>query len=131
MRRVLLAFVVGVFVVPAKAQPLEILGYAGQLGEWELTGTVTPNTSRGKEFTGPLKLTHVGVCTQDGPEVKNGELRFQLFGSSSSSRMKATLLIEGAECSYNGRLSDSYSGMMVCPDKRAVPLKIWVKSATE
>jgi len=69
-------------------------------------------------------MTHVGVCTQDGPEVKEGEMRLQL---SSSSRMKATLLIGGVECSYNGKLSDSYLGMMSCPDRRPVPLKIWVK----
>ena len=36
-------------------------------------------------------------------------------------------MIDGAECSYSGRLTDSYSGMMNCPDKRAVPLKVWVK----
>jgi hypothetical protein len=109
---------------PAAAQPLEVVGYAGVLGEWELVGTVTPQASGAKAFAGPLKLTHVGVCTQDGPEVKDGQMRFQL---SAGSRMKATLLIDGVECSYSGKLSDSYSGMMNCPDKRAVPLKLWVK----
>ena len=110
---------------PAMAQSLEVHGHAGFLGEWELVGTVTPNGSaRVKQFSGPLKITHVGICTQDGPEVKDGELRFQLSGSS---RMKATLVIDGAECSYSGKLSDVYSGMMSCPDKRAVPLKLWVK----
>ena len=54
--------------------------------------------------------------------MKDGELHFQLSGSS---RMKAMLVIDGAECSYNGKLSDVYSGMMSCPDKRAVPLKLW------
>ncbi len=78
--------VLGAVAAPAAAQSLEILGYAGVLGEWELAGTVTPNGSRAKEFAGPVKLTHVGVCTQDGPEVKNGEMRVQLSGSSSSSR---------------------------------------------
>jgi hypothetical protein len=110
---------------PAMAQSMEVHGHAGFLGEWELVGTVTANgSSRVKQFTGPLKITHVGVCTQDGPEVKDGELRFQLSGAS---RMKATLVIDGAECSYSGKLSESYSGMMSCPDKRAVPLKLWVK----
>ena len=126
MKALIIAAILGAVATPAASQPLEILGYAGVLGEWELAGTATPNGSRLKEFAGPLKITHVGVCTQDGPEVKNGEMRFQLSGSSSS-RMKATLLIDGAECTYSGRLSDSYSGMMICPDKRTVPLKIWVK----
>jgi hypothetical protein len=117
--------VLGALAAPA-AHSLELIGYAGVLGEWELTGIVTPNASGAKSFAGPLKLTHVGVCTQDGPEVKSGEMRFALSGSPPS-RMKATLLIDGVECSYNGKLSDSYSGMMSCPDKRAVPLKLWVK----
>jgi hypothetical protein len=111
---------------PAAAQQIEILGYAGVLGEWELVGTATSEGSRVKKYSGPVKLTHIGVCTQDGPEVKAGEVRFQLSGASSS-RMSATLLIDGVECSYSGRLSDSYSGTMNCADKRAVPLKIWLK----
>lgn len=127
MKAFFLAAALAVVATPAASQSVEILGYAGVLGEWELAGTLAPNGSRAKEFAGPLKITHVGVCTQDGPEVKNGEMRFQLSGSASSSRMKATLVIDGAECSYNARLSDSYSGMMTCTDKRAVPLKIWLK----
>jgi hypothetical protein len=122
-KRAVLLVILSVVAPPAMAQTLEVHGHAGILGEWELVGTVTPN-GRAKEFTGPLKMTHVGVCTQDGPEVKEGEMRLQL---SSSSRMKATLLIGGVECSYNGKLSDSYLGMMSCPDRRPVPLKIWVK----
>jgi len=126
VRTLILAVVLGALATPAASQSLEILGYAGVLGEWELAGTAIPKSSRAKEFSGPLKITHVGVCTQDGPEVKAGEMRFRLSGSSSS-HMTATLLIDGVKCSYSGRLSDSYSGMMSCPDKRAVPLKIWVK----
>ena len=101
-------------------------GYAGVLGEWELTATVTEKASRRtKEFSGPLTMTHVGVCTQDGPEEKTGEIRFQI--SAFSSRLNATLLVAGVDCSYSGRLSDSYTGMMTCPDREAVPLKLWVK----
>lgn len=127
MRALLLAAAFGVIATPAASQSLELVGYAGVLGEWELAGMMAPNGSRVREYAGPLKVTHVGVCTQDGPEVKNGEMRFQLSGSPASARMKATLMIDGAECTYNARLSDSYSGMMICPDKRAVPLKIWIK----
>jgi hypothetical protein len=116
----------GVLGVPAQAQSLQVIGYAGVLGEWELTATVTEKASRRtKEFSGPLTMKHTGVCTQDGPEEKTGEMRFQL--SSSSSRLDATLLVAGVECTYRGKLSDSYSGMMSCPDRQAVPLKLWVK----
>jgi hypothetical protein len=47
--------------------------------------------------------------------------------SNSSSRLTATLSVAGLECTYSGRLSDFYTGMMICPDREAVPLKLWVK----
>lgn len=124
MRALLLLIMLGALATPAQAQSRQVIGYAGVLGEWELTATVTENSSRrSKEFSGPLTMKHTGVCTQDGPEEKTGELRFQL----SSSRLTATLLVAGVACTYSGKLSDSYSGMMNCPDRSAVPLRLWVK----
>ena len=124
MRALLLLIMLGALATPAQAQSRQVFGYAGVLGEWELTATVTENSSRrSKEFSGPLTMKHTGVCTQDGPEEKTGELQFQL----SSSRLTATLLVAGVACTYSGKLSDSYSGMMNCPDRSAVPLRLWVK----
>jgi hypothetical protein len=124
VRALLLLIMLGALATPAQAQSRQVIGYAGVLGEWELTATVTENSSRrSKEFSGPLTMKHTGVCTQDGPEEKTGELRFQL----SSSRLTATLLVAGVACTYSGKLSDSYSGMMNCPDRSAVPLRLWVK----
>ena len=40
---------------------------------------------------------------------------------------RATLSIAGVECTYRGRLSDSYTGKLYCPDRPAVPLELWVK----
>ncbi len=118
----------------ADAQSLQVIGYVGVLGEWELTATVTQKTPdrTTSEFYGPLTMTHVGLCTQDGPEQKPGEIRFRIIGSSfamfgSSVSIKAKLLIDGVECSYSARLSDSYKGLMNCPDGRAVPLTLWLK----
>ena len=126
MRALLLLFLAGVLAAPAQAKSLQLVGYAGVLGEWELTATVIEN-ARGwtKEFSGPLSMKHVGICTQDGPEEKSGEIRFQI--SALSSRLDATLLVEGVACSYSAGLSDPYSGMMACPDREAVPLKLWLK----
>ncbi len=70
-------------------------------------------------------MKHVGLCTQDGPEEKAGEIRFQI--SALSSRLTATLSVAGIDCTYRGGLSDSYTGMMHCPDRQAVPLELWVK----
>ena len=125
-RALLLLIALSALATPARTQSLQVIGYAGVLGEWELTATVTEKASRRtKEYSGPLTMTHVGVCTQDGPEEKTGEIRFQI--SALSSRLNATLSVAGIECTYRGRLSDSYTGMMYCPDRQAVPLQLWVK----
>ena len=126
MRALFLLIVLSTLATPTQAQSLQVLGYAGVLGEWELTATVTEKTSRRtKEFSGPLTMKHVGMCTRDGPEEKTGEIRFQI--SASSSRLNATLSVAGVECTYSGRLSDSYTSTMDCPDRQALPLKLWLK----
>jgi hypothetical protein len=122
----LFLIVLSALAAPAQAQSLQVIGNAGYLGEWELTASVTGKALyQTKEFSGPLMMRHVGVCTQDGPEEKTGEIRLQI--SQSSSRLRATLLVDGIACSYSRRLSDSYTGVMNCPDRRAVPLILWLK----
>ena len=112
----------------ASAETLEVTGYAGVLGEWELTARVTAGSGRTKEYAGPVKMRHVGFCTQDGPEQRTGEIRLTLSGSS---RLTATLLVNGVECSYSGRQSDNYVGSLKCPDRRAVPLTLWLNRLDE
>ena len=124
MRTIFQLAVLGALATPAGAESLEVLGYAGVLGEWELTASVTGNDNT-KAYSGPLTMTHVGICTVDGPEEKKGEITFRL--SKSSSRIQATLLVDGTECSYSARLSDFFAGSMNCPNRPAVPLKLWVK----
>jgi hypothetical protein len=126
VKALFLPIVLSVLATPASAQSHQVVGYAGVLGEWELTATVTEQAGRwSKAFSGPLSMKHVGICTQDGPEEKTGEIRFQI--SALSSRLDATLLVEGIACSYSAAPSDPYSGMMACPDREAVPLKLWLK----
>ena len=126
MKALLLPIMLSVLATPAQAKSLQLVGYAGVLGEWELTATVTEQAGLwSNAFSGPLSMKHVGICTQDGPEEKTGEIRFQI--SALSSRLDATLLVEGVACSYSAGLSDPYSGMMACPDREAVPLKLWLK----
>ena len=126
MRALFLPIILGILATPASAQSLQIVGYSGYLGEWELTAIVTETTSgQIKEYSGPLTMKHVGVCSQDGPEEKSGQMRVQIIASSS--RLNATLSVAGAECTYSGRLSGAYTGTMNCPDRQAVPLKLWVR----
>ena len=126
MKLLFWAIVLILLAAPAEAQSLQVIGYSGHLGEWELTAVVTEGTSsRTKEFSGPLTMRHIGLCSQDGPEERTGQMRFQMLASSS--QLNATLVIAGVECSYSGRLTDSYNGMMNCSDRQAIPLKLWLK----
>jgi hypothetical protein len=128
LRALVWLILAGLAAAPARAERLELTGQAGVLGEWELTATVAEAAPGGaKEFAGPLTMTHVGICTQDGPEQKSGEMRLQLFASAA--RMTATLRIDGLDCAYSGRLTDAYTGTMTCPDRRPQPLTLWVKAA--
>ena len=105
---------------------MEILGQAGVLGEWELTGNLTESESGPrKEFSGPLKMKHVGFCTQDGPEERAGEIQLQLAGSES--QVTADLVLDGARCTYSARKTHAYEGTLSCAGRAPVPLLVWLK----
>jgi hypothetical protein len=111
-----------------RANSLEVIGYSGALGEWELTATVSEDgATPQKGYAGPLSMKHVGLCTQDGPEEKSGKIRLQMMPSAS--RIQATLWVDGVECGYQGVLSDFYSGTMDCSGRERVPLKLWIKES--
>jgi hypothetical protein len=111
---------------PVDADSLQIFGYSGFLGEWELTATVRGDASSPpKKYSGPISMKHVGLCTQDGPEEKSGVINLEMLPSSS--RLQATLWVDGVECGYQGVLSDFYSGIMKCSGREGIPLKLWIK----
>jgi hypothetical protein len=108
---------------PAQARSLRIAGTSGYLSEWELKAEVTASKSGGREeFSGPLTLRHTGLCTPNGAVEKSGTIRFHISKSVWSSEIHATLLIDGSQCTYNAKLSDSSSGFMDCPGGNAIPL---------
>jgi hypothetical protein len=116
----------GALAAPAGAEPVKVFGYGGMLGEWELTADVTEKASaRAREFHGAVTMTHVGLCTRDGPEQRKGEIRIEMTGADA--RLTATMLFEGAACSYAAILSDAYKGTMTCPEQPAMPLTLWVR----
>ena len=110
--------------VPSGPQSLDITGYSGRLGEWELTAALA-RTDSADLLAGPLTMRHVGICTIEGPEERNGEMRVRL--SMISSNVIATIVMDGVECSYRGRLSEASSGQLVCPDRRPVPITLWTR----
>ena len=111
---------------PAGADSLQLVGYSGYLGEWELTAALAEDGST-KGYSGPLSMKHVGLCTQDGPEEKNGKIRVLIVPSES--RIKATLWVDDVECGYQGVLSDFYTGTMDCSGRERAPLKLWIKES--
>ncbi|MBR1229338.1 MULTISPECIES: hypothetical protein [unclassified Bradyrhizobium] len=120
-----LAVTLGVMATLSPARALEVSGTSGFLGEWEVTATVTETASgRIRDYRGPLVLKHIGLCTQDGPVEKKGEMRLQI---SASSQLNATLSMPGTECTASGPLSDGYNGTMTCSDKEVIPLRLRVK----
>ena len=127
MKALFAPIILSVLATPGgAAQPLQVIGYSGHLGEWELTATVIETVGgSAPEYAGPLTLKHVGICTQNGPEEKMGALRLRILAASS--RLNATLSVAGVECTYSGQLSDSYTGTMNCPGRQGVPLRLWVK----
>jgi len=116
----------GLFHVP-RLGAMELLGQAGVLGEWELTGDLTEGqSSPRKQFSGPLQLKHVGICSQDGPEERAGEIRLQLAGSSDS-QLTAELVLDGVSCTYSARKTHAYEGTLSCAGRAPVPLLLWLK----
>ena len=103
---------------------MELLGQAGVLGEWELTGNLT-ESGQSMEFFGPLKMKHVGICTRDGPEERAGEISLQLASRSES--LTARLVLDGTPCTYSARKTHAYEGTMACAGRTPVPLVVWLK----
>src|SRR5262245_33323886 len=111
------------------AQSLRVTGDMGYLSEWEVSGNVTESISgRVRELSGLLTLKHVGLCSQAGPEEKVAEIKLQMVKSSSLPRFHATLTMDGSKCTFSGKFSDSYSGLMDCADARGVPATLSIKS---
>jgi hypothetical protein len=58
---------------PSQARSLRVAGTAGYVSEWELSAEVTQASSGvvKEEYSGPLTLKHVGLCSHNGPQVES------------------------------------------------------------
>jgi hypothetical protein len=125
MRALALALVIAVLVAPAHAQSLQINGKFGYLGEYELSATVSTQTSGAKrELVGPMTVKHVGLCTHGGPNESQGEITLQI--TDAKSPIEATLVFDGRQCRYKGRMSADNIGELFCSGD-SVPFSIWVR----
>jgi hypothetical protein len=121
-RRIILSIVLA--AGSASAQTRTVADQSGMLAEWALTAEVTEETGS-KQWTGPLTMKHVGFCSADGPEEEAGELRMTI--SEPPESIAATLTIEGVACTFNGKLSGTYDGVLRCPDRRDVPMMLSIQ----
>jgi hypothetical protein len=113
---------------PVHAQSLRVTGEAGYLSEWEVSGSVAESTSgRVREFSGSLTMKHVGLCSQAGPEEKVAEIKLQVTKSSLWPHFHAALTMDGSKCTFSGKFSDTYSGLMDCADAKGVPITLGIK----
>lgn len=117
----------GMGVLAARApvpEAAEVTGISGNAGEWEVTARLT-RVGETRELAGPMRMTHVGWCTQAGPQERSGELRIRLARLSST--IEARVVVEGQECSYSGTLTDAYEGRLACPDRKPVQMLLWIR----
>jgi hypothetical protein len=125
MRTFAIASIITLFSLPAQAQSLTISGKFGYLGEYELLAVVTTQASGDKtEYSGPMIVRHVGLCSHNGPNESNGEIK--LHFTNVTPRIVATLSYDGHECAYRGRMSETDVGQLICSGD-ALPISIWSK----
>jgi hypothetical protein len=108
----------------AAAQPLTLAGKFGYLSEYELSAQLAAPAGSA-DYSGPLIVKHVGLCSHDGPQQMTGEIRIRL--AQASARVKATLTFNGRRCTFSGSLSEQAVGEMACPGA-SVPASLWSHS---
>jgi hypothetical protein len=118
---------VALWIVPAHAGDVAVTGRAGYLSEWEVTGKAHATMiGQRTEFTGPLVMKHVGLCTPNGPVEKSGEIRFRHTGFLSA-RIEGLLTFAGEQCTFSASAGTTYEGVMQCPGTRGVPFSLKVE----
>ena len=124
----LLLMALGALAAPARSSDrFEVTGYAGVLGEWELTATVVTEKASQRQ-PGIRRTLDDEACRLVHAGRAGGEDR-----GNTAADIDPVVAIEGdsvgcrRRCTYRASLSDSYTGMMECPGRAAVPLELWVK----
>jgi hypothetical protein len=129
MPRTIAAALLAAVCGTAHAEVIQVTGKLGFLAEWEVSAKVTESAASHKvEFSGPLKIRHIGVCSHDGPDEILGEIRYRITGWITR-RMHATLVLDGSKCTFEGKLSGVYDGVISCERWHGIPLTLAVGSA--
>lgn len=113
----------------AGAEPYAASGQVGYLQEWELKASLARSVSGGRiEYSGPVTLRHVGLCSVNGVEEKSGKLRLTM--SRVPGAAEGTLAMEGDSCRITAAQAPSYSGLLTCRNGQGVPISFSIEEAT-
>jgi hypothetical protein len=112
----------------AGAEPYAASGQVGYLQEWELKASLAKTVSGGRvEYSGPVTLRHVGLCSVNGVEEKSGKLRLTM--SRAPGAAEGTLALEGDNCRITTNQAPSYSGLLTCRNGQGVPISFSIDEA--
>src|SRR5262249_11517399 len=88
--------------------------------EWELKASLAKSVSGSRiEYSGPVTLRHVGLCSVNGVEEKTGNMRLTM---SRAPAAEGTLALEGDSCRIVANQAPSYSGLLTCRNGQGVPI---------
>jgi len=128
LKTLLLALILSAVGNLAHAQSLRVTGETGYLSEWEVSGSVTESISgRVRELSGPLTMRHVGLCSPAGPQEKVAEIKLQIAKPGLLPHFRAIMTMDGSKCTFSGKFSDTFSGLMDCADAKGVPVTLSIK----
>jgi hypothetical protein len=103
----------------ALAQSYVASGQIGYLQEWEIKGSLAKITTRGgADYSGPVTLRHVGLCSANGVEEKPGVMQLNV----SLSHLKGTLTMDDDSCHIVASATASYTGLLSCRNGQGVPI---------
>ncbi len=118
-----------VVAASATAEPYAASGQVGYLQEWELKASLVKSVSGGRiEYSGPVTLRHVGLCSANGVEEKSGRMRLTM--SRAPSAAEGTLAMEGDSCRIVAAQPPSYSGLLTCRNGQGVPISFSIEEMT-
>jgi len=111
----------------AQAQSYSANGQIGYLQEWEIKGSLAKTTTRaGADYSGPVTLRHVGLCSANGIEQKSGVVQLRV----SRSRLEGTLAMEDDSCRIDASVSQPFAGLLNCRNGQGVPINLSIDEAT-
>ena len=121
MRALLSAILICAGAPAALAQSYSASGQVGYLSEWEMKASLARTvTSSGEDYSGPVTLRHVGLCSVNGTEEKSGTVRLTV--SPRSSGVEGTLAMKDDSCRIVASSSRGFSGLLSCRDGQGIPI---------